>query len=700
MAAVGPLLTFADTRHERAFAAHFHTSHRSNDTFFFRMGAVVNLLALTLPLRQRQWWPVCFGLFESAVLASAALTTSKAPTLYLRWRTAIVAAVYSLHVLISQTLAPSIASPGCRGNLLGFWLQELNMSLAPWIALISLSTPLLLKHAVLAQAAVVATTLACSRARQQLSFSLCELSGQRYVQAAGLLSAAAACVLPPPLGGALLDFQRQHLRQGPTAFHAVQTALLLCLAYCAGLRLYALTNHLIAKHVEREDGDAVAAAAALFAVTAKSLESGGSVQANAREQVQRRHYSVMDQLKEVSERQQAGESLPDDPPPSCVIQRATRLKELTRQLRQFSSQGLSSITSPRTARQICRIFRLGDAAFEEWEAQQRGRGRKAGGGKGSGGKGRRARTPSPKKSGKRKTPERQPRGASRLAPDSSPVAAAAAAAQGVPQAQRRRSCEEEGDSLVPKQLFVGAGAGSADSLAEASAAPSQPGGQQGQQRQACDEWAAFKAFMASPRRPPASSSSSAPASAMPQPVERPQQAAQQAQQQPMDVDSSQQGSPISAASPAAVEEQQAVPLSLAAGGLASSPSSRAAAAPLSPRQAALAGTPPDLTPEKLLPAPGLAGGLYSAPVDKENGSSLGSWAWGSSLDGPEGQPAPGATAAAAPAAPANRSRPHAAVRRGLLVLESPATERAAAAREKMAAEAAEVLAADVLRLLR
>jgi len=128
-AAVGPLLTFADTRHERAFAAHFHTSHRSNDTFFFRMGAVVNLLALTLPLRQRQWWPVCFGLFESAVLASAALPASKAPTLYLRWRTAIVAAVYSLHVLISQTLAPSIASPGCRGNLLGFWLQELNMSL-------------------------------------------------------------------------------------------------------------------------------------------------------------------------------------------------------------------------------------------------------------------------------------------------------------------------------------------------------------------------------------------------------------------------------------------------------------------------------------------------------------------------------------------------------------------------------------------
>lgn len=298
----------------------------------------------------------------------------------------------------------------------------------------------------------------------------------------------------------------------------------------------------------------------------------------------------------------------------------------------------------------------------------------------------------------RKTPERQLRGASRLGPDSSPVAAAAAAAQGVPQAQRRRSCEEEGDSLVPKQLFVGAGAGTADSQ---PTAPGQQVSQQAQQGQACKEWAAFKAFMSSPRRLPTGSSGSAPASAMPQPAERPQQAAQQAQQaeQPMDVDSSQQGSPIAAApsaeaEPAVADQQQSGPVKFAAGGAASSSASRAAAAPLSPRQAALAGTPPELTPEKLLPGPGLVDGLHSTPVDKENGSSLSSWAWGSSL---EAEPARGPAAAAAPA---NRSRPHAAVRRGLLVLESPATERAAAAREKMAAEAAEVLAADVLRLLR
>lgn len=120
--------------------------------------------------------------------------------------------------------------------------------------------------------------------------------------------------------------------------------------------------------------------------------------------------------REVSDRLNAGETLPDDPPPSRVIQQATRLKEvrtwvlackpgsyllllvacmlpvpvsqahaaatkspattrpvflalqLSRELRQFSSQGLPSITSPRTARQICRwvaslgMGRLGDSA--------------------------------------------------------------------------------------------------------------------------------------------------------------------------------------------------------------------------------------------------------------------------------------------------------------------------------------------------
>lgn len=112
---------------------------------------------------------------------------------------------------------------------------------------------------------MVATTLACSRARQQLSFSLCELSGQRYVQAAGLLSAAAACVLPPPLGGALLDFQRQHLRQGPTAFHAVQTALLLCLAYCSVLwRLAGVERRMRAAYARRQRAAAEARGLAAY----------------------------------------------------------------------------------------------------------------------------------------------------------------------------------------------------------------------------------------------------------------------------------------------------------------------------------------------------------------------------------------------------------------------------------------------------
>lgn len=124
-----PLLAFADARHERAFAESFHRSHLSNDISFIGMGAVVNLLALPLPLRQRRWWPMCFTLLESLVLALAAAAAAKAPRAYLRWRTLVVGAIYSLHVLSSDSLAPSIASTGCRGNLLGFWAQELNMSL-------------------------------------------------------------------------------------------------------------------------------------------------------------------------------------------------------------------------------------------------------------------------------------------------------------------------------------------------------------------------------------------------------------------------------------------------------------------------------------------------------------------------------------------------------------------------------------------
>ena len=143
------------------------------------------------------------------------------------------------------TLEPHAPAP--RTSLLPLLAVQ-----AQWSALISLSTPLLLKHAVLAQAAVVATTVACSRHRQRLSFSLCELSGQRYVQAAEMLSTVAACVLPPPLGGSLLEFQRQRLRQGPAAFHAVQVALLVSLAYCAVLwRLAGVERRMRAAYARR-----------------------------------------------------------------------------------------------------------------------------------------------------------------------------------------------------------------------------------------------------------------------------------------------------------------------------------------------------------------------------------------------------------------------------------------------------------------
>ena len=73
--------------------------------------------------------------------------------------------------------------------------------------------------------------LASLRQLRALSLSLCA-SGKRYEALAAGAGVAAACVLPPPLGGALLDWQAQRLGGGD-AFTAVQTALLLtaCL-YC------------------------------------------------------------------------------------------------------------------------------------------------------------------------------------------------------------------------------------------------------------------------------------------------------------------------------------------------------------------------------------------------------------------------------------------------------------------------------------
>jgi hypothetical protein len=89
---------------------------------------------------------------------------------------------------------------------------------------------------VLAQTAVVGLRLASLGQVHRLSLSLCAASDERYRRLAVAVGSAAACILPAPLGGALLDWQARRL-SGGAAFLAVHAALLVCVACCLVLLL-------------------------------------------------------------------------------------------------------------------------------------------------------------------------------------------------------------------------------------------------------------------------------------------------------------------------------------------------------------------------------------------------------------------------------------------------------------------------------
>lgn len=73
----------------------------------------------------------------------------------------------------------------------------------------------------MAQAALVVLATAWLPSLRRDSFQLCAATQGLYQSAASGLAVAAACVLPPPLGQALL----RHTRQlGPSAFYAVHVA--------------------------------------------------------------------------------------------------------------------------------------------------------------------------------------------------------------------------------------------------------------------------------------------------------------------------------------------------------------------------------------------------------------------------------------------------------------------------------------------
>ncbi len=91
----------------------------------------------------------------------------------------------------------------------------------PWIALISLSLPLLTSHAAVAQALVLALSTIWMPNQRREAFLRCPATEEHYRWVANGLALAAACVLPPPLGKALLQ---RAARLGPAAFYAVHVA--------------------------------------------------------------------------------------------------------------------------------------------------------------------------------------------------------------------------------------------------------------------------------------------------------------------------------------------------------------------------------------------------------------------------------------------------------------------------------------------
>ncbi|PSC76365.1 hypothetical protein C2E20_0854 isoform B [Micractinium conductrix] len=180
------------------------------------------------------------------------------------------------------------------------------------------------------------------------------------------------------------------------------------------------------------------------------------------------------------------------------------------------------------ATRLCGLLKLGEEALAAYGAATRRRGRAATpDGSSPDRRPRKSPSPSPGRRGKRKTPERPAAGRSRFGLWHGGANGGAAAAEGDEPPCRRRSSSggQEGSAVLqPKQLFA-----CADNIGSSGGA----GGAGESCAGGCAEWAAFKAFMASPRKP-ATPASPAVGTAQQQAQQDAQQAQQDAQQQQQD----------------------------------------------------------------------------------------------------------------------------------------------------------------------
>ncbi|PRW45721.1 zinc finger MYM-type 1-like [Chlorella sorokiniana] len=224
----GPMIpSFANPAHEAAFKQRYAEQRLRHDGIVLQNAPPLVLLAALRPLIDGDWQPVAISLMEAALFVLLIKALRRRPAAYLRHRSLLLSGVFLEHYTISRLISHIVVSPGCPGPLLAVW-RELNLSQLPWNALLSLSLPLPARHAAVTQALLIALATAWLPSLRRDSFQLCPATQGHYQSAANGLANAAACLLPPPLGAALVQ---RAARLGPSAFFAVHMALQVAVNY-------------------------------------------------------------------------------------------------------------------------------------------------------------------------------------------------------------------------------------------------------------------------------------------------------------------------------------------------------------------------------------------------------------------------------------------------------------------------------------
>lgn len=99
---VGPLLAFLDGASEAAFMRSFNQQRHIQDRVTYSMIIAGNLLFTSKMVRQARWSTLLLLVAEAAGAAGLLLLHKRWPGAYLRWRSAIVGALYCTHTMVGS----------------------------------------------------------------------------------------------------------------------------------------------------------------------------------------------------------------------------------------------------------------------------------------------------------------------------------------------------------------------------------------------------------------------------------------------------------------------------------------------------------------------------------------------------------------------------------------------------------------------